>query len=73
VAAAAVGNEFISQLITEGKFSLDQLPEPYLCLVDDSINRLVKAINIVATEKGYRVVSMSQSLVYWTVCMVKEK
>jgi hypothetical protein len=69
--AAAVGDEFISKLIVEGKFPLDQLPEPYLCLVDDTINRLVKSINIVATEKGYRVVSLSQSLGWWAACMEK--
>jgi hypothetical protein len=66
------GGKYLTELIVEGKLPLDQLPEPYLCLVDDTINRLVKAINIVAA-KGYRVVSMSESLGSWTACMEKKE
>ncbi|HET6715669.1 MAG TPA: hypothetical protein VFG90_00965 [Nitrososphaeraceae archaeon] len=51
--------KYITELIVEGKLPLDELPESYLFLIDDTLNRLLKAINIVATEKGYRVVSHS--------------
>jgi hypothetical protein len=67
--------KYLTELIVEGKLPLDQLPEPYLFLVDDTLNRLLKAINIVATEKEYRVVSQSvdawNKLVY--VLMEKKK
>jgi hypothetical protein len=66
------GGKYLTELIVEGKLPLDQLPEPYLFLVDDTLNRLVKAINIVAA-KGYRVVSMSESLGSWTACMEKKE
>ena len=62
---------YITELIVEGKFSFDELPEPYLFLIDDELDRLLKAINIVATKKGYRVVSVSASLGQWTACLEK--
>ncbi|MFL6485029.1 MAG: hypothetical protein ACJ70Z_10005 [Nitrososphaera sp.] len=60
--------------IIEGKISLDNLSQPYLFLEDKNIDQLTEAINIIATTKGYRIVSHSV-MPHGTcnVCMRKEQ
>ncbi len=68
---------FIEQIIEgEPVDILDNLPEPYLFLVmyKEGLYQLTKAINILATKKGYRVVSQSVTPVrYVYVLLEKQK
>jgi hypothetical protein len=60
--------------IIKGKISLDDLPQPYLFLEDTNMENLTDAINILATRKGYRVVSHSV-MPHGTcnVCLIRDK
>jgi hypothetical protein len=50
------------------------LPEPYLFLEDDDTERLTRAMNILAIEKGYGVVNaFTWSGLPWVVCMEKKE
>jgi hypothetical protein len=47
--------------------------KPYTLLQDTDLDRLNKAINILAVKKEYRVVSVSESFgQIWTACMEKK-
>jgi hypothetical protein len=47
-----MGKRYLTQGIVEGKASvLDNLSEPYLFLLDDELERLLQAVNIVAVKK----------------------
>ena len=68
--------KYLTELIIEGKqpeIVNKQLSEPYLFLVDDELERLQKAINILATTKGYRVVSQSLNVSWGNVLVLMEK
>jgi hypothetical protein len=48
--------------VLKGKMPLDELPEPYVTIVDSTrLDKLSKVINILSIKKGYRVVSLSIS------------
>jgi hypothetical protein len=65
--------KYLTEVIVEGKASvLDNLSEPYLILLDNELGRLNQAVNIVAVQKGYRVLSVSESIGRWTVCLEKK-
>jgi hypothetical protein len=69
-----MGGKYLTELIIEGKASvLDNLPEPYLFLGDDELDRLLHAVNIVAVKKGYRVVSQSLNSSWGNVLVLMEK
>jgi hypothetical protein len=65
----------LTELIIEAKQKsmLDKitLAEPYLRLSDKDFNRLAQAVNIVAKEKGYRVVTFTISSIV-TILMEKK-
>jgi hypothetical protein len=67
--------KYLTELIIEGKEPsvLDNLPEPYLFLGDDKLDRLNQAVNIVAVKKGYRVVSQSLNTSWGNVLVLMEK
>jgi hypothetical protein len=67
--------KYLTEGIVEGKASvMDNLSEPYLFLQDDDRERLTRAMNILAIEKGYRVVNaFTWSGLPWVVCMEKKK
>lgn len=47
--------------------------KPYTLLQDTNLDRLNKAINILAVKKGYRVVTVSESYGgIWTACLEKK-
>ena len=51
---------------------LDNIYKPYALLQDTDLDRLNKAINILAVKKGYRVVNVSESYGgIWTACLEK--
>ncbi len=65
--------KYLTEVIVEGKASvLDNLSEPYLIFLDNELGRLNQAVNIVAVQKGYRVLSVSESIGRWTVCLEKK-
>jgi hypothetical protein len=67
---------FIEQII-EGQPAdiLDNLPEPYMFLVmyKEGIHQLTRAINILATKKGYRVVNQSVTDVQYVHGLLEKK
>jgi hypothetical protein len=64
--------------IVKGTISLESLPEPYLFLYDTAAgeaHNLARAVNILAKQKGYKVVTHTMDALGVAphyVCMVKE-
>ena len=69
-----MGKKTFTEQIIEGKPGvLDNLPEPYLFLVDrGDIYRLTQAVNILATKKGYRVVNQSVTDVHFVYVLMEK-
>jgi hypothetical protein len=66
--------KYLTELIIEGKPSvMDNLPEPYIFLVDKELKRLQEAVNILATEKGYRVINQSVTPVQYVYVLMEKK
>jgi hypothetical protein len=70
-------NKNVTELIIEAKqkSTLDKinLAEPYLWLSDKKFDRLAQAINIIAKEKGYRVVNYSVDPMHKSMIVLMEK
>jgi precorrin-6B methylase 2 len=54
---------------------LDNLPEPYMFLIGkgEHLHLLIRAINILATKKGYRVVNQSVTPVQSVYVLLEKK
>jgi Skp family chaperone for outer membrane proteins len=66
--------KYATELIIEAENDdkvLDTVNKPYTILYDGNVDRLNKAINILAVKRGYRVVNVSNSIAYWTACLEK--
>jgi hypothetical protein len=67
---------FIEQIIEgEPVDILDNLPEPYIFLAErgERLGLLTRAINILATKKGYRVVNQSVTPVQYVFVLMEKK
>ena len=70
-------NKSLTELIVEAKRkgTLDRisLPGPYIWLIDKEFGRVAQAVNIVAREKGYRVVNFHFRPKFVIVLMEKKE